>query len=173
MQGSLDHPPVVITQHRLKLALLFGLFAGLTVVLALGAWISSFLRDAVWAYLGLSFLAPLALGSAAAAAASGWSFLHPGTLTLDPEGLTYRAYWYVRRHRWSDIAEFVVFAPSSRTRTPGCVFVEGYTGHTIGRGVTGRHASFGHGWEMGAADMVEMLKAAKEAWSPPPSSQAR
>ncbi|MDE2500029.1 MAG: hypothetical protein KGL56_07535 [Alphaproteobacteria bacterium] len=164
MQGSLEQPPVIVTQDRLKLALLILLFAGLTVMLGLGAWISSFLRSAVWAYLGLSFLAPLALACAVAAAASGWSFLHPGSITLDPEGLTYRAYWYVRRHRWRDIAEFVVFAPSSRTRTPGCIFVEGYTGHQIGRGIAGRHASFGHGWEIGAADMVELLKAAKETW---------
>ncbi|MBU6297969.1 MAG: hypothetical protein KGJ79_08570 [Alphaproteobacteria bacterium] len=174
MQGSLDHPPLVVCQHRLKLALLFMLFGGLAAALGLGAWISTFLKSAVWAYLGLSFLAPLALGSAVAAAASGWSFLHPGTITLDPVGLTYRAYWYARRHRWTDIAEFVVFAPSSRARTPGCVFVDGYAGHPIGRGVSGRHASFGHAWEKSAVDIVALLNEAKEKWgggsAPSPST---
>lgn len=79
----------VIRQSRPKLALLFVLFAALTLVLAFMTFISVYLPD-LWSYLGVTLFAPVALASAIAAASSGLSLAQPGTLTADESGVRYR-----------------------------------------------------------------------------------
>ena len=149
MVGPMSAEPVIITQDRLKLALTFLVLAGLAAVLAVGAAIASYLRAELWAYLGVTFLAPLALAAAVAAAAAAWSLYRPGSLMLDEHALVYRAYWYERVYRWSEIEEFYVSTPTSRSRVPACALK------------SGRHVSFGRAWPGDAGDIVEHLNAAK------------
>ena len=152
--------PAAITQHRLKLALRFIVFAVLTAAAVFSIVLCTAIDDPIWPLLSITFLAPIALGSFAALLASAWSLAQPATLTLTPDGLTYAAYWYARCYRWSDIDAFFVSAPS-RLRSPACAFVEG----TAGR----RFVSFGGGWEYSPEDMVALLNEAKEQWGAPPA----
>jgi len=153
--GPLDHPPVIISQHRLKLVLRFVVFAVLTVATVISTVLCSALTEPVWALLCVTFLAPIALGAFVAMLASTWTLVKPSTLTLDERGLTYAAYWYARFYRWSDIAEFFVSAPN-RLRSPACQFTESRAGR--------RFASFGGGWELAPEDVVALLDDAKAKW---------
>lgn len=153
--AALDHPPTVVTQHRLKLAVRLAAFAALTAATAVSTVLCSALKDEIWALLSVTFLAPIALGSLVATAASVWSLVKPATLTLDETGLTYAAYWYARTYRWSEIAEFFVSAPN-RLRSPACQFAETRAGR--------RFASFGGGWEMEPEEVVKLLEEAKKKW---------
>lgn len=153
MVGTMSTEPVTIRQDRLKLTLTFTVLAGLTAVLAAGAAIASYLRAELWAYLGVTFLAPLALAGAVAATAAAWSFYRPGSLKLDDHALIYRAYWYERVYRRSDIEEFYVSTPTSRSRVPACALK------------SGRHVSFGRAWCGDASDIVERLSAARARWA--------
>lgn len=157
--GTLDHPPVVVSQYRLKLALRLFVFAALTAATVISTVLCSALKDAVWVLLCVTFLAPIALGAFIAMLASAWTLFRPSTLTLDENGLTYAAYWYARFYRWSDIAAFFVSAPN-RLRSPACQFATSYRGR--------RFASFGGGWEMAPEDVVALLDEAKAKWGSAP-----
>ena len=142
----------LLSQSRPKLALLFVLFTALAVVLAFMTFVSAYLPD-LWAYLGVTLFAPVALASVLAAASSGLSLAQPGTLTADANGVCHRTFRHARRYAWNDIAEFIVFAPTSRLRSPGCRLAE----H-----VAGRHfVSFGRSWEKTPEEIVEVLKGEK------------
>jgi hypothetical protein len=161
MRPSLDHPPAVVLQDRAKLLLRFFVFALLTALTVISTVLCSALKEQIWALLSVSFLAPIALGSFVAMLASGWSLARPASLSLDAQGLTYSAYWYVRTYPWKEIAEFVVSAPN-RLRSPACTFVASHAGR--------RFASFGGGWEMAPEDVVALLDEAKKKWGPPPEA---
>lgn len=142
----------VIRQSRAKLTLLFVLFSALALVLAFMTFVSVYLPD-LWSYLGVAFFAPVGIASAIAAASSGMSLAQPGTLTLDESGICHRTFRHERRYAWSDIAEFIVFAPTSRLRSPGCRLADGVAGR--------RFVSFGRSWEKTAEEIVEVMKGAK------------
>jgi hypothetical protein len=142
-----------IRQHRGKLAFTFLLFAAMTVVIGVGAWICSFLRDALWAYVGVSSLLPLALACGFVAVMSGMAWLQPATLTLSEDGVCYRTFRSERRIAWSEIAEFFVLPKEGYLRSPACFLVEGR-----------RCVSFGRAWEKSPEEIVEALKEAKEKW---------
>jgi hypothetical protein len=146
----------VIRQSRPKLALLFVLFSAFTVVLAFMTFVSVYLPD-LWAYLGVAFFAPVGIASAIAAASSGLSLAQPGTLTADESGLCHRSFRHERRYPWADIAEFIVFAPTSRLRSPGCRLVDGVPGR--------RFVSFGRSWEKTPEEIVEEMKGEMEIFT--------
>jgi hypothetical protein len=146
----------VIRQSRPKLTLLLVLFTALTLVLAFITFVSAYLPD-LWSYLGVVLFAPVGIASAIAAAASGMSLAQPGTLTLDETGICHRTFRHERRYAWNDIAEFIVFAPTSRLRSPGCRLADGVAGR--------RFVSFGRSWEKTAEEIVEVLKEEKERFA--------
>lgn len=143
----------VIRQSRPKLALLFVLFSALTLVLAFMTFVSVYLPD-LWSYLGVVLFAPVGIASAIAAASSGLSLAQPGTLTADENGICHRTFRHERRYPWSDVAEFIVFAPTSRLRSPGCRLADGVAGR--------KFVSFGRSWEKTAEEIVEVMKGEKE-----------
>jgi hypothetical protein len=140
---------VVITQHRGKLALVFVLVAAMTVVVGFAAWLSSYLREAVWAYLGVSLFLPVAVAGIAVTGMSLWALYQPATLTLDENGVVYRSHWHEKRLAWGAVEEFFVLSPEKRLRSPGCR-------------AGGRVVSFGRSWERTPENMVAVLAAAKE-----------
>jgi hypothetical protein len=142
---------VVIAQHRGKLALVFGLMAVLTAVLGFAAWLSSYLREVLWAYVGVSLFLPVAAACLVISGLSLWALLQPATLTLDESGVVYRSLWRERRIGWEAAEEFFVLPPEKRLRSPACR-------------AGGRVVSFGRSWERTPENIVALLAAAKEKW---------
>jgi hypothetical protein len=139
----------VIRQHRGKLALVLLLMAVLTVVVGFAAWISSYLRELVWAYLGMSLFLPVAAACFVISGLSLWALLQPATLTLDESGVVYRSLWREQRIGWDAAEEFFVLSPEKRLRSPACR-------------AGGRVVSFGRCWERMPENIVAVLQAAKE-----------
>ncbi len=144
--------PIVISQSRLKLAVLFVLFAALSVVLAFLTFTRGFIPH-VGAYPGVSRCAPGGIAPAIAAGAGGMSLWQPGTLTADDRGVVYRNWRHERRIAWNDVAEFVVFAPGSRLRSPGLQLKDNVAGR--------KFVSFGRNWEKTPEEIVEGLRQAR------------
>jgi hypothetical protein len=137
---------ICFRQSATKLALLTALFAAWTLVFGFFAVVTAFM-DGLWPYLGLSFFAPLAIAGAVAGVSSGLGLAHPATLTADEGGIVFRTYRHERRIAWSAVADFIVFSPTSRLRSPGCELKEGAP----------KFVSFGRNWEKTPEEIVEAL----------------
>jgi hypothetical protein len=125
MLGSLENPPIIIRQDRLKLivmAFACALFAVAAVLVAPSS------RNSLVAYLfsagfGLGFLLFIFMAT------------NPGTLVLEPRGLTWKTWLRTFTRSWSDFSKFVAFTPPRSFATqPGCLFAETYRfGHVGAR----------------------------------------
>lgn len=147
-------PSLVITQSRTKLAAWLVLFAATSAAFVFTAWLSTFLRDVLWAYLGVAVAMPIGAAFAFAAILTAASLARPATLSADQNGLHHCTYRQTRTHRWEQIEDFIVFESSNRLRSPGCVLIQGSPGR--------RYFSFGRAWENSPEAVVQMLKDARD-----------
>ena len=147
---------ICFRQSRTKLATMTALFAAWALVFGFFAVVTALL-DGLWPYLGLSFFTPLALACIVGAASTALHLANPATLTADEDGVVFRTHRSARRIAWSEVADFIVFSPTSRLRSPGCELKDGAR----------KFVSFGRNWEKTAEEIVEALNVVKDARSLP------
>jgi len=139
-------------QSRLKLAVVFAFTAAAALLLAFFAFLSAYFPG-LWAYLGISLFAPLALACAVAAVKNAIAFLHPAGLSADEAGIIFKTAQREQNYSWDAIEDIIVFSPTSRFRSPGLELKEASNGR--------RFHSFGRNWEKSAEEITEKLRAAK------------
>jgi hypothetical protein len=156
MQGSFDHPPIVVRTSRA--VSLIGLFVcgGL---FSMGIW-HLFHPVATWTAEGYFMLVAVGLGSFYFVL----NLLRPGALVLSPSGLTWRAPLGSRHWQWKDLDNF-------RAGSLGVVACDIFSRDSsfawlrpINKAVSGRHGAFGFGWEGGATAVVALLTDARTRW---------
>lgn len=143
---------ILFHQSRPKLALVFALTVAAGLVLAFFAFISAYFPG-LWAYLGISSFAPLALACAVAAVKNAIALLHPAELRAGETGISFKTAQRELHFPWDAIEGIIVFSPTSRFRSPGLELKEAVNGR--------RFHSFGRNWEKSAEEIVEKLQAAK------------
>lgn len=152
VEGTVDDPPIVIWQDRLKvsamslaLAVLAAIFYGMG---------SGSAARVFW---------PILLGMTAAL--FGWMAIVRNCLILTPEGLTWRTAFHTFNYEWSDFERFVVAL--GRTKMVAGVLSESYKRrqswfwHWTGRWM------FGGFWELPQQQIVDVLNRARTHWGPP------
>jgi hypothetical protein len=142
---------ICFRQSRTKLAALTALFAAWALVFGFFAVITA-LQGGLWPYVGLSFFTPLALACIVGAVSTALHLANPATLTADDHCVVFRTHRSERRIAWSEIADFIIFSPTSRLRSPGCELKEGAR----------KFVSFGRNWEKTAEEIVEALEEARK-----------
>jgi hypothetical protein len=165
MRGNLDNPPVVVRTSRWKA--LWGLLGSIFFV---GAAIA-ILRDPAkqshfWiAYAGAAFFG---LGIPIFIAL----LLRPHTLEIGPSGLVWRNLFRTESFRWRDVRDFRPYRPSAKVITPaiGFDFADDYKPQQrrfrwVVRQCTGVAGSLGSGWELNAAELANLLNAARARWA--------
>jgi hypothetical protein len=162
MQGSLDLPPIVIRSSRRQAAVFLLLSVGFV---ATGVFM---LRDPkanpVIGYLVAGFFG---LGISV----FGYRFIKPDVLTLAPDGIIWRSMFRAARWRWDEVRDFRPYKPPGRgvTKHIGFDFTDSHSGSGAGlRGaaktLTGVEGSLGTGWELGTADLTDLLNKAQARW---------
>jgi len=98
-------------------------------------------------------------------------FLRPDTLEVGPSGLVWRNLFRSTSFRWHDVRDFRPYRPTSKIRSPhiGFDFADDYKPEERGsravvRQLTGVAGSLGGGWELDAADLANLLNAARARW---------
>ncbi len=157
MQGTLDDPPIVIRQDRHKIFLLLLVCLVLAAVSGTDLFESG-ARDLAWH----GFVVATLLACAAMVA---WNLAHPGSLTLDRNGLTWKNMWRSFRYDWNEFDGFEVYAPVAWRQWPGCVFSAAHRKQRQSQLPTSGRGSFGGNWEMKAKDVVALLNEARRRWS--------
>lgn len=154
MRGTLEHPPITISQSR------YSLFAMLIVSLVISTisayWIVH--SPGVWVAYFLLFIFGLGVFLLA------WSLVRPGVLILNQDGLVWRNSLRTFSYVWSEFSEFFVYSPSIFSRQPGCIYSEACKRHRLGRAIIGNFGSFGPFWELDAEEIVALLNAARLKW---------
>lgn len=163
MQGSLDLPPIVI-RSSIFTSLLMLLIA--MIFVAIGVWV---LRDPTenhtMAYLLIAFFG-------AGIPLFGWRLVRPDVLTVAPDGITWSTALRTVHWAWDDVQNFRAYSPASRTVSKhlGFDFTDSYRARNgqfslTAKALTGVEGSFGGGWELGAADLADLLNKARARWS--------
>jgi hypothetical protein len=153
MLGTLQNPPIILAQDRVKLSLL--LIAGIgfvALILTIGIARSVFLT-----YAGLVLFG---LGSMLVA----WSIVRPATIVLDQSGIAYRSRMRTVQYEWQDFAEFFIWSPRWPVKFAGFVYSETSRRDRIGRAINGGIGSFGGSWELPVSEMVDLLNQAHGRW---------
>jgi hypothetical protein len=167
VQGSLDQPPIVVRSSRSTSFLM------LIISVAFVAAGVGILRDPhqnhAMGYLGIAFFG---LGIPIFA----WRLVRPDILTLAPDGITWRNALRTTHWQWSDVERFRAYSPSSRSSSKhvGFDFTDRYHAETRGlrqttKAIAGVEGSLGGGWELGAADLSDLLNKAWIRWAGSPS----
>lgn len=155
VEGSLDDPPIVLRQDRLKLSLLC---LGLTVVGGLVLLIPV----RVYTPWHLIFLGFLGLGIVTFGAMA----VRPATLILDPHGLIWRQTFRTFAYPWSAFARFRALSrPRRSTVVVGEFRHEGPPKPAWRRFLTG-NAEFGSFWELPPQRVADVLNEARVRWAP-------
>jgi hypothetical protein len=165
MQVSLDNSPVIVRSSQrtaLWMLVVCILFVGVFILM---------LRDpaeqsnSLIAYAGAAFFG---LGIPVFAA----RLLRPDTLEIGPSGLVWRSLFRSTSFRWRDVRNFRPYRPTARVRSPhiGFEFADDYQPERRGsreavRQFTGVEGSLGGGWEIDAAELVDLLNAAQARWA--------
>jgi hypothetical protein len=161
MRGSLDDPPIVIRQNRLKfffISLVCGAFVLLAVPI-LRRHTDQAVALVVLAYVTIAFFGSGALLLLLVA-------IFPGSLIVEKEGIISKISFRTFRYRWADFEKFTVWSPATFSRHVGCIFSEEYQAHHASARITGGLGSFGGGWELKTADVVDLLNRARDLWGP-------
>ena len=164
MRGTLERPPIVVVQTRLKLVLTTLLSAAAAA--AFGWSLSTDLVSATWVYVIMLINAIFfTLGAALSALAIIW----PASLTLDESGLTWRNLSRTVHFEWNDFAYFRLWAPRpfADVNQAAFVYADDCPKHRIGRKLTRNIGSFGLCWELSPSELVFLLDAARTHWSRP------
>ena len=164
MRGTLEQPPIVVRQTRLKLVLttVFGVAA----TLAFGWSLSTDLVNESWVYVIMVINTILfALGTFMSVLA----IIRPGTLTLDETGVTWRQFARTTHFDWKDFAYFRLWSPRpfADVNQAAFVYADDCPKHRLGRKLTRNVGSFGVCWELSPSELVFLLDAAHTHWSRP------
>ena len=155
LEGSLDDPPIVLRQDRLKLSLLC---LGLTVV----GGLILLIPVRVYSAWHLIFLGLLGLG----VVTFGAMAVRPATLILDPHGLSWRHAFRTVEYSWSAFARFYVLSrPRRFTVVVGEFTHEGPPKPAWRRYLTGS-LELGSFWELPAQRVADVLNEARARWAP-------
>ena len=157
VEGSLDDPPIVLRQHRLKCVLVC--FAGLVA-----ASISAFLVASSSA-VALHYFVPTLIGLIGVT--SGVKAIFPGMLILDADGVVWRRWFWTIEFRWSDFRRFRAVPDGEkqveadislgmRRRLGWRRFLPGLWGPV----------NLGNSWELPAACVAAVLTEARARWGP-------
>ena len=156
MQGSLDHPPVVVRAAR-SWALAY--LAGCLLFVAVGFYS---LRFSWAAWLGIPVFALTALVFLV-------QVLFPATLRLAPEGVAWFTGFKTYRYRWDEIENFRV------SRLPASPLTE-MVGFEYSPAARERRridpnkpqgsidGAFGTNWEISSAELVALLEKSRRHW---------
>lgn len=142
---------MIFRQSRMKLAIALVLTGLAALVLGFFGFVTAYLPG-LWAYLGVSLFAPLALACALTAVKTAVFLSKPSSLHIDDSGVVWTNARQTRRFGWDAIAAPHIFSPMSRFRSPGVELKEAVNGR--------RFISFGRFWETSAEEIVEALEKA-------------
>jgi len=160
MQGSLAQPPIIIRSSRKVAA------AMLLIVVGFVATGIMMARDPeenpVIAYLIAGFFA---LGIPVFA----WRIFRPDTLTLTPEGIFFQGMRVTDSWSWSEVRDFRPYRPTGKTilKHVGFNFADGEPNNVpshAAQQLPDVEGSLGNGWELGAADLADLLNRARGLW---------
>lgn len=138
-------------QSRFKLAVVFALTAIAALVMAFFGFVSAFFPG-LWAAMGLGIFAPMSLALAIAAWRNGHALAQPASIIADDRGVSFQTRQGSTLYAWDQIADFTVFSPTSRLRSPGLELKEAVNGR--------RFISFGRNWEKLPEEITQYLHAA-------------
>ena len=136
-------------QSRRKLALVAVSAVVAALLLSVFTFLSTYFPG-LWAYMGASLFAPLALAAAVTAVRAAMALAHPAILTTDAQGLLHVTGGRRLYFAWSEIEAFTVFSPTARFRSPGMELKTPVNGR--------RFISFGRNWEKSAEEIVEAIR---------------
>lgn len=160
MQGSLGQPPIIIRSSRKVAA------AMLLIVVGFVATGLMMARDPeenpVIAYLTAGFFA---LGIPV----FGWRLFRPDTLMLTPEGIFFQGLRGTDSWSWSEVQDFRPYRPTGKTilKHVGFNFADGERNSTLSHATQQLpevDGSLGNGWELGAADLADLLNRVRGRW---------
>jgi hypothetical protein len=156
VEGSLDDPPIVLRQDRLKLSLMFLALAAVTGLLLLPPWgPNSTGRLVALGFLGLC------------STISGLMTVRPTLLILEPDGLTLRLMWRTFEYPWSAFTRFYVLSrPRRSTVVVGEFTHEGPPKPAWRRRLIGR-LELGSFWELPPQRVTDVLNEARSRWALP------
>jgi hypothetical protein len=164
VEGSLEIPPVVVRSARWKsfLSLL-----GSVAFIALGAILITSDRNAYDPLVGVMAL----VFAAASTLVFAWQLVQPASLTLSPDGIAWRSLWRRKQWTWREVRGFRVVSVGrlGNTKLVGFDYVPSHQGEeglrTLNRVFGGgAEQSVGAGWELSAAELCELLNAARTKW---------
>jgi hypothetical protein len=156
MQGSLDAPPIIIRQSRLKLGLTVLTEAALT---AFCYWLFE-----IATHDGTVMGGVILIGLALLTIFQAWTFLNPGSLEIGPDGVLLRTGLKIARYDWADFDGFVVvYGRSIFSRYPSAVFSKDCDKQSA-LGALWGGASMGSQWELGATEIVNLLDKGLAKW---------
>ena len=163
MQGSLDQPPIVIQASRLYSALMLLIAAAFV---AIGVFVLRNPKEDPT----ISYLIIVLFGACIPLFA--WQLIRPGVLTVSPHGVSWRSPFRTIHYQWNDVQTFRPYKPSAKSITDhlGFDFSDSYrarrTGlYVLAKTMAGVEGSFGGGWELGAAELAELLNQAQARWA--------
>jgi len=166
MEGDLDQPPVVIrSSQRTSWWLLIA-----SVVFVAGGVLM--LRDPTQNPI-VGYLAIIFFGAGIPIFA--WRLIRPEVLTVSPDGLTWRSAFRTMHFRWDAVQRFRAYSPTGTiSKHVGFDFTDSQTQskglRQTAKALTGVEGALGSGWELSAADLADLLNAARARWaaaSPP------
>ena len=156
MRGTVENPPIIIEQDRIKL--------GLSLVIAAGGTLLSAGR--LWAGAGksehLEYFLVFLFGALSLYLI--YALFRPGRLILAPAGLTWHTGIRTFRYSWDDFASFVIYKPRIFSRQPGYVSADGSQANKILQGFMGGTDSFGPCWKESTREIVDLLNEARARW---------
>jgi hypothetical protein len=98
-----------------------------------------------------------------------WRIIRPDTMTLTADGITWQGMFKTDHWPWTEVQDFRAYKPTSRTiaKHVGFDFTDNQRTGALGRSakeLTGVGGSLGTGWELGAADLADLLNRAHATW---------
>jgi hypothetical protein len=160
VQGNLDLPPIIVSSSRWISALMLLIATGFV---AIGAFMLRDPKEPAWiAYAVMGFFG---LGVPLFA----WRLVRPDRLRLAPDGITWRSVLRTSHFKWDEVKNFRAYSPGTESKHLGFDFTDSYHGQgsrfrQTARTMTGVEGSFGGGWELGAAELADLLNKARARW---------
>lgn len=155
VEGSLDDPPIVLRQDRLKLSLMclaFLVVGGLLLLVPVRTY-------SAWHLIFLGFLGLGAVMSALMA-------ISPTTLILDPRGLVWRTAFRTFDHPWSDFAGFRVSPRRGLWTVVKVELSDAFRAKSRWRFLLKGGVELGSFWELPPQRIVDVLNEARARWAP-------
>ena len=152
-EGTLDDPPIVLRQDRVKLSLIALCFMLLaTFVCSTGSPLHNNGTLFWTSFFGV------------VTGCFGWKAVMPGTLALDPAGIVWRTSFRKVKYEWNEFSDFRTYSIKGLINPVLGDFSGNRKSHRIWRNITGGPASFGAFWELPAQTIVDVLKKARSHW---------